>query len=112
MNIEHYFEQQGTGSPIVFVHGSYATTASWKKLVDQLAAGYLCISIKLPGHCGLPDPEDFSSPSIETELGIIERVVSTLTDQPIHLVGHSYGGGRCIAAGTQRLPGNQPDNPV
>ena len=33
-----------------------------------------------------------ASPTIETELSIIEAVVAELTDKPIRLVAHSYGG--------------------
>ncbi len=103
MRIEGYFEQQGSGSPIVFIHGSYATTSTWKKMVEQLAVNNNCISIKLPGHCGTPEPDDFSDPTMETELAIIERVVTQLTDQPIHIVGHSYGG---VVALAQALKGS------
>ena len=103
MDINDYFEEQGSGSPVVFIHGSYATTSTWKKMVSVLAETHHCILIKLPGHCGTPDPEDFSDPSIETELGILERVVNLLTDEPIHLVGHSFGG---VIALAQALKGN------
>jgi pimeloyl-ACP methyl ester carboxylesterase len=103
MSINSYFEVKGRGSPIVFIHGSYATTSTWKKMREQLEAKHLCISIKLPGHCGTPDPEDFSHPTIETELEIIEQVVSKLTDEPVHLVGHSFGG---VIALAQALKGN------
>lgn len=90
-----YYEQQGSGSPIVFIHGSYASTSTWKKIVQQLASTHHCISIKLPGHCGMPDPDDFTMPNIETELAIIESVIAELIqphDQTIHLIGHSFGG--------------------
>ncbi len=41
MNIESYYEQQGSGPPIVFTHGSYATTSTWKKIVEQLSTEYV-----------------------------------------------------------------------
>lgn len=103
MNIDNYFDEQGSGSPIIFIHGSYATTSTWKKMVEQLAHSHRCISIKLPGHCGTPDPEDFSNPTIETELEILEYVVNSLPEEPIHLVGHSFGG---VIALAQALKGN------
>lgn len=103
MNIDNYYSEQGSGPPIVFIHGSYATTSTWKKMVEQLAVSNRCISIKLPGHCGTPDPEDFSNPTIETELEVIEIVVNSLTEEPIHLVGHSFGG---VIALAQALKGN------
>ncbi len=103
MDIDNYFEEQGSGPPIVFIHGSYASTSTWKKMVGRLAANHHCILIKLPGHCGTPDPEDFADPTIETELEILERVVNLLTNEPVHLVGHSFGG---VIALAQALKGN------
>lgn len=103
MDIAEYYDEQGSGSPIVFIHGSYATTATWKTMVEHLASKHRCILIKLPGHCGTPEPRDFSNPSVETELAIIEQVVNRLTDEPIHIVGHSFGG---VIALAQALKGN------
>ncbi|XOV77886.1 MAG: alpha/beta fold hydrolase [Aestuariibacter sp.] len=103
MNVNNYFSEQGSGPPIIFIHGSYATTATWKKMVEQLAASHRCILIKLPGHCGTTDPDDFANPTIETELAIVEQVASLLPDEPIHLVGHSFGG---VIALAQALKGN------
>ena len=97
--------QAGSGEPVVFVHGSYATTSTWKKMMAALAPTRHCIAIQLPGHCGTPDPDDFAQPTIETELALIERVVAQLTDQPIHLVGHSYGG---VVALALALKGSVP----
>jgi len=92
MNIDDYYEQQGSGSPIIFIHGSYATTSTWKKMIETLSANHHCIAIKLPGHCNTPDPEDFSNPTINTELALLEQIIKKVTDKPVHLVGHSYGG--------------------
>ncbi|WP_295898703.1 alpha/beta fold hydrolase [uncultured Vibrio sp.] len=105
MDIDGYYEQQGTGSPIVFIHGSFASTSTWKRMVEQLSDRFHCILIKLPGHCGMPDPLDFDSPTIDTELNIIHNVVSSLTAEPVHLVGHSVGASIALA---QALRGNLP----
>ncbi|WP_207063200.1 alpha/beta fold hydrolase [Motiliproteus sp. SC1-56] len=100
-----YVEQSGQGAPMVFIHGSFANTATWRKIVTRLAPHRHCIAINLPGHGGTADPGDFAAPDINTELALIERVVTELTDQPIHLVGHSYGG---VVALAQALKGNLP----
>ena len=105
MPLTDHFQLAGSGSPIVFVHGSYATTSTWKKMIESLSATHTCIAIKLPGHCGTPDPQDFDAPTIETELDLIERVVRHVTDEPIHLVGHSYGG---VVALSMALKGSLP----
>ncbi len=100
-----YVLEKGAGEPIVFVHGSYATPSAWKKLMESLAPTHHCIAVRLPGHGGMPDPQDFEAPSIDTELAILEEAVRQLTDRPIHLVGHSYGG---VVALAQALKGNLP----
>ncbi len=104
MNIDNYYKQQGSGPPIVFIHGSFASTSTWNGMIDVLGETHHCISIKLPGHCGMPDPQDFSSPTMETELAVVESVVNKLVgSEPVHLVGHSYGG---VVALAQALKGN------
>ena len=105
MDIRPHVIEQGTGDPLVFVHGSYATPSTWKKLIERLAPTHHCIAVRLPGHGGMPDPEDFDAPTIETELALLEAVVRQLTDRPIHLIGHSYGG---VVALAQALKGNLP----
>ena len=105
MNIDDYYEQLGSGPAIVFIHGSYASTSTWKKMVEQLAVNHQCILIKLPGHCGTPDPEDFTHPTIDTELEIVRQVIIKLTDAPVHLVGHSFGG---VVALSLALKGSVP----
>lgn len=97
--------EHGRGSPIVFIHGSYATPSTWKKLIGHLAATHHCIALRLPGHGGMPDPQDFEAPTIETELALLEATVRQCTQEPIHLVGHSYGG---VVALAQALKGNLP----
>ncbi len=92
MNIADYYQVEGQGPPLVFIHGSFATLSSWKKIIAPFSPYYRCIAIKLPGHCGLADPTDFAAPTVQTELAIIEQVINSLTHQPIHLIGHSYGG--------------------
>jgi len=107
MPLSDHYQLTGSGSPIVFVHGSYATTSTWKKMIEQLSARHTCIAIKLPGHCGTPDPQDFDAPTIETELKLIEDVVRSLTDEPIHLVGHSRKGkDESIAPGKMDVKGS------
>jgi pimeloyl-ACP methyl ester carboxylesterase len=92
INLEQYYESHGEGRPIVMIHGSYATTSTWKRMLPLIPAGHRCILIKLPGHCGTPQPEDFDLAMVETELSIIEAIIAKECDEPIHLVGHSYGG--------------------
>ncbi len=105
MAITDYFEASGSGMPIVFVHGSFATTSTWKAMIKALSARYHCIAIKLPGHGGAPVAEDFYRPTINTEIRILEQVVEYLQLEPVHLVAHSYGG---VVALSAALSGRVP----
>lgn len=103
MDIRPWVVEQGAGEPVVFVHGSYATPSTWKKLMERLAPTHHCIAIRLPGHGGMPDPQDFDAPRIDTELSVLRAIVTQLTDRPVHLMGHSYGG---VVALAQALKGD------
>lgn len=105
MAITDYFEASGSGEPIVFIHGSFATTSTWKAMVKALSDRFLCITVKLPGHGGAPAAEDFSEPTIDTEIDILAQVVEHLQLGPIHLVAHSYGGVVALSAALSgRIP--------
>ena len=82
--LDQYIEQSGTGSPVVFIHGSFATPATWKRWFRVLAEHHHCIAIRLPGHDGAPDYNDYTQPDIATEVTLVERLVERLTDQPIN----------------------------
>ncbi|VUD47554.1 Fluoroacetate dehalogenase [Thalassocella blandensis] len=95
VDIKAYYEVQGQGEPLVLVHGSFASHATWKKMIDALQTRYQCVAIKLPGHGGVPDPEDFDQPTIATELTLLKRVIQDVwgdAQTPVHLAGHSFGG--------------------
>ncbi len=97
MAITDYYVEQGSGEPIVFIHGSFANTSTWKYMVNNLSDRYRCICIKQPGHGGAPAPDDFSDPSVDTEVAIVEQVLQHLNLGPIHLVAHSFGGVVAVA---------------
>jgi len=98
--------QPVAGTPsLVFVHGSFATPSTWKKLMALLAPTQHSVALRLPGHGGMPDPDEGGQPSVDTELQWLAQVVAAHTSGPIHLVGHSFGG---VVALAQALKGNLP----
>ncbi len=97
MVVTDYYVEQGSGEPIVFIHGSFANTSTWKYMVSNLSDRFRCICIKQPGHGGAPAPSDFDAPSVDTEVAIVEQVLEHLDLGPIHLVAHSFGGVVAVA---------------
>ena len=83
---------QGSGRPVVLIHGSLCDLRYWKAQVAALGAGFRVYSVSLrhhwperwDGHGG-----DFSSARHAADIaGFIEQVAG----EPAHVVGHSRGG--------------------
>ena len=89
----------GVGVPIVFVHGSFASAAAWRRLVAALDASVCnAITLDLPGW-----GESDASPAdcaclVEHEAAAVAAVVAQADVGAVHLVGHSHGGAVALAA--------------
>ena len=81
------YESEGSGQPLVFIHGLTFDRTSWQPITGRLAGEYRCVAVDLPGHGdsdGPPRPLDETAAAIHRlldELGIERPVV----------VGHSMG---------------------
>ena len=81
---------EGSGIPIVLVHGIGARKESWKKVVEELKAGYRCITYDLRGHGQSPLPEEpFGLEELVEDLELLRR---DLGIGRMHVMGHSLGG--------------------
>jgi pimeloyl-ACP methyl ester carboxylesterase len=49
-NLELYYEEYGSGSPLLLLHGFGGCTQTWQPFVDALAAHYRLIVVDLRGH--------------------------------------------------------------
>ncbi|MCS7206911.1 MAG: alpha/beta hydrolase [Dehalococcoidia bacterium] len=87
--IRLYYEEHGSGYPVVFTHGYAGTTVSWKPQVPALSQKYRFIIYDMRGHGQTEAPRDPSlySRSIAVEdlyqllryLGVREAVVGGLS---------------------------------
>lgn len=93
-DIETYYEQRGTGPPIVFVHGAIVDHTQWAPQVEVLSNEFTTIAYDVRGH-GRTGGSARDSYSIELFADDLDALITTLDlDQPV-LCGHSTGG--CIA---------------
>lgn len=94
-------EVEGSGTPVVFVHGHLASSATWEDVLRPAAAGHPAIAVDLPGSGGSdrPWPHDYSvggeARGLVEFLGVrgIARAV---------LVGNSLGGAAVMAIAAER----------
>lgn len=52
--------RQGSGRPIVFLHGIASFKEIWSPVIDELSEQYRCVSIDLLGHGASPKPTHIS----------------------------------------------------
>ena len=88
---ELFYRDEGAGEPVVLVHSSACSSSQWDKLIADLGPGYRVLAPDLHGY-GQSDFWSGQGPlSLAHEAALVERMIA-LCDQPVHLVGHSYGG--------------------
>jgi pimeloyl-ACP methyl ester carboxylesterase len=95
--VELYYEESGTGSPVVLVHGFGLTARMWDLQVAALAPRYRVIVYDTRGQGRsevLDDPERYSQPAMVEDLcGLLDH----LGLDRAHIAGLSMGGGVALA---------------
>jgi pimeloyl-ACP methyl ester carboxylesterase len=91
-NIDLYYEDHGTGKPVVLVHGWPLSSASWEKQVPALVrAGYRVITYDRRGFGNSSRPS--SGYDYDTLAGDLHTLMTKLDLRQAALVGFSMGGG-------------------
>ena len=91
-NIDLYYEDHGSGKPVVLIHGYPLSGASWEKqLPPLLNAGYRVITYDRRGFGKSSQPTD--GYNYDTFAEDLHKVVTHLKLRDFALVGFSMGGG-------------------
>ena len=96
-----HVQQMGSGPPLLLVHGTGASTHSWRSLAPLLAERFTVIAPDLPGHgfTECPPRHRLTLPAMAAQLGAL---VAELGLRPVGVVGHSAGAAiliRCCLDG-------------
>jgi len=90
--IELYYEDHGSGDPIVLIHGYPLSGASWEKQTEALlSAGYRVITYDRRGFGRSSQPTN--GYNYDTFAADLEKIVKKLKLTDFALVGFSMGGG-------------------
>lgn len=90
--IEIYYEDHGTGKPVVLVHGWPLSGAAWEKQVlDLVAAGHRVITYDRRGFGQSSKP--MTGYNYDTFAEDLHKLVTKLDLRDVGLVGFSMGGG-------------------
>lgn len=85
-------DEPGRGVPrAVLVHGLGGSATNWTDLMGLLRDDLDLLAVDLPGFGWSPPPVDRNY-SLQAHARIVERLIETTGDGPVHLVGNSLGG--------------------
>lgn len=88
--LKWHVQQFGSGPAVLLVHGTGASTHSWRGLAPLLARHLAVTAIDLPGH-GFTEMPAFSGLSLPAMAQALTAVLRKLGLDPALVVGHSAG---------------------
>jgi pimeloyl-ACP methyl ester carboxylesterase len=90
------YDESGEGPTIVLVPGSCSTGAAWRPVIAQWNNRFRCVTTSLLGYGGTAERRTALDTDIAHEAEMLETVIRHAAD-PVHLVGHSFGGLTALA---------------
>ena len=102
--ISLYYEEAGTGTPVVFVHEFAGDHRTWDPQMSYFARGHRCVTFSARGYLPSDVPTD---PSLYSQRIACDDVIALMDGLGIaraHVVGHSMGAYTALHAGI-----NHPD---
>ena len=94
-------EAPGNGLPVVYVHGLFSSSTTWKKVLSSASAGHPAVAVDLPGFgfSDRPWPYDYTVGG--QALSLLRYLDARKLDQ-FACVGNSLGGAVCLVAAAAR----------
>ena len=90
--VELFYEEAGSGTPIVFVHEYAGDARSWEPQLRFFARRYRCIAYNARGYPPSQVPTEQAKYSQDRATDDIAAVIKALDLAPAHVVGLSMGG--------------------
>ena len=87
-----YFEETGTGTPVIFVHEFAGDFRSWEPQMRHFGQRYRCIAFNARGYPPSDAPESPAAYSQDRAADDIRSVLDHLGVERAHVVGLSMGG--------------------
>jgi pimeloyl-ACP methyl ester carboxylesterase len=86
-----YYEEVGTGTPVVFVHEFAGDYRTWEPQMRHFARSHRCVTFSQRGYPPSDIPNDPASYGQDIMRGDIIAVMNALGIDKAHVVGHSMG---------------------
>ncbi len=99
--VKLYYEEAGSGTPLVFVHEFAGDHRSWEPQLRHFSRRYRCVAYNARGYPPSDVPEDFDRYSQERARDDIRSVLDGLGLDKAHVVGLSMGAFATLHFGLQ-----------
>lgn len=93
-----YYEEQGSGQPLIFIHGASQDTLSWRYNLEHFGQRHRAIAIDLPGHGKSDLIANRPTRNTDEHAATVARFIRALDLKAPILVGHSMGAAISITA--------------
>src|SRR5271154_2044355 len=88
--VQSAFSVEGSGPPLILIHGIGASRHSWDGLIQHLKSDFRCVSYDLRGHGRSPLPTPpYTLDDLVEDLEALRRELHL---ESAHFAGHSLGG--------------------
>jgi esterase len=87
-----YYEERGSGTPILCIHGAGGTALAWADAMDELARLGRVIAYDRRGCPRSERPQPYERTSVGEHADDAAALLDALAAAPAIVVGRSYGG--------------------
>jgi len=99
-----YYEEHGSGPPLLLLHGLGESTFTWHDVLPALAARHRVIALDLKGF-GRSDKPDDGAYGADDQGALVARFILDRSLDRLTLVGHSFGGTVALRTMLAKDPG-------
>lgn len=89
-NLRWHVQAMGDGPVLLLLHGTGASTHSWRAMMEPLAERFTVIAPDLPGH-GFTKGTLRGGPTLPRVAAAVQSLLKELKAEPALIVGHSAG---------------------
>ena len=85
--------EAGAGHPLILINGLLGDYRSWRQQIEVLRGTYRVLALSQRYYWPNKWPDDGTGFGVATHVADLAALLSKLGLPPVHLIGHSYGGG-------------------
>ena len=91
------YDEAGSGPAILFIPGSYSTYGAWNPIRKSLPQSFRFVATSICDYGGTQETRTIGDLGMDHQIRLIEAVANKIVE-PVHLVGHSFGGAIAFGA--------------